>query len=123
MHGRHLTSNEIEERCLIWPKYFYFLGGERLQSRQIPLENLLAKQDFKEGEGGHQPVSEAHAVLLHVQCGELLVVPQVLLLLAGDTQVEAQHAARLQLHRLAGVQTCDAVTGFAVNVSSVVQSV
>lgn len=53
-----------------------------------------------------RPVGEAHAVLLHVQRGELLVVPQTLLLLAGDSQVEAQHGVGLQLHRLTSVQTC-----------------
>lgn len=57
------------------------------------------------GEGAHPPVGEAHPVLLHVQCSELLVVAQALLLLAGDTQVEAQRRVGLQLHGLARVQT------------------
>lgn len=51
------------------------------------------------------PVCEAHAVLLHIQRGEFLVVPQTLLLLAGDSQVKTQHGVRLQLHRLTGIQT------------------
>lgn len=51
-----------------------------------------------------RPVCEAHAVLLDVQRGELLVVPQALLLFAGDPQVEAQHGVGLQFHRLASIQ-------------------
>lgn len=37
------------------------------------------------------PVCEAHSVLLNVQRGEALVVPQGLLLFAGDSQVKTQH--------------------------------
>lgn len=52
-----------------------------------------------------QPVGEAHSVLLNVQSGELLVVPQRFLLLAGDSQVKAQHGVGLQLHSLTSIQT------------------
>ncbi len=52
-----------------------------------------------------RPVCEAHSVLLNVQRGEFLVVPEALLLLAGDSQVKTQHGVRLQLHRLPSIQT------------------
>lgn len=65
----------------------------------------LSEGDIKCVTKWDQPVCEAHAVLLNIQRGELLVVPQSLLLLAGDSQVEAQHGVWLQLHCLTSIQT------------------
>lgn len=53
---------------------------------------------------GEAPVGEAHSVLLDVQGGELLVVPQTFLLLTRDSQVETQHGVGFQLHRLTRLQ-------------------
>lgn len=66
---------------------------------------------LRPGEGGLRggrrdpPVGEAHPVLLDVQGGELLVVPQAFLLLTRDSQVETQHGVGLQLHRFTRLQT------------------
>lgn len=52
-----------------------------------------------------RPVCESHTILLDVQHGKFLVVPQALLRFAGDPQIKTQHGVRLQLHRLTSLQT------------------
>lgn len=52
----------------------------------------------------HGPVCEAYTIFLNIQRAELLVVPQTLLLLAGDPQVETQDGVWFQLHCLTSFQ-------------------
>lgn len=54
------------------------------------------------------PVGEAHAILLHIQGCEFLIVAQGFLLFAGDAEEVSHLCIGFQLYRLACIQTCSA---------------